>query len=62
MGEVLPIVAPSRAELWRRHQLAKSLLSHRGCTPETGALVIAVLDGEQPREIEPLGVPGGGGG
>jgi hypothetical protein len=48
VGDVLSIAVPTRAELWRRHQLVKSLLSHRGCTPETAALVLAVLDGEQP--------------
>lgn len=47
MADVLPIAVPPRAELWRRHQLVRSLLSHRGCTPETGALLLAVLDGEQ---------------
>lgn len=34
-ADVLPINTPSRAELWRRLQLARSLLAHRANTPGT---------------------------
>jgi hypothetical protein len=37
---------PSRDELWRRHQLALSVLNQRGRTAETAELVQRVLDGE----------------
>ncbi|NIJ10613.1 hypothetical protein FHU38_000957 [Saccharomonospora amisosensis] len=43
--QVIPITTPSRAELWQRNQLARSLLSHRPCSTETTRLVLAVLDG-----------------
>lgn len=45
-AQVLPITAPSRAVLWQRHQLVKSLLSHRKQTPELARLLLAVLDGD----------------
>lgn len=49
-ADVLPISVPSRAELWRRNQLARSLLSHR--KPEEAVRVaLAVLAGEQPPEV-----------
>lgn len=44
-ADVLPMNVPSRAELWRRLQLARSLLAHRASTPET-RLLQRVLDGE----------------
>lgn len=44
-ADVLPINTPSRAELWRRLQLARSLLAHRSTTPDT-RLLLRVLDGE----------------
>lgn len=49
-ADVLPINAPGRADLWRRHLLAMSLLSHRACTRETMQLVIDVLDGIVPAD------------
>jgi hypothetical protein len=45
MADVLPIAAPSRAELWRRVQLARSVLAQRPSTPDTGALALRILDG-----------------
>lgn len=36
---------PSQAELWRRHQLALSLLNQRGHTADVAALVVRVLNG-----------------
>lgn len=49
-ADVLPINVPSRAELWRRLQLARSLLSHRASTAETG-LLLRVLDGESIEDL-----------
>lgn len=46
LADVLPISAPSRAELWRRHQLALSVLDQRGTTAETAVLVRRILSGE----------------
>lgn len=43
-ADVLPITVPSRAELWRRLQLARSVLAHRG--PGQTTLLLRVLDGE----------------
>lgn len=37
---------PSQAELWRRQQLAVSLLNQRGPTADAAALVLRVLNGE----------------
>lgn len=51
-ADVLPINTPSRAELWRRHQLARSLLAHRASTPET-RLLLRVLDGEPIEDLIP---------
>lgn len=51
MADVLPIGVPSRSELWRRQQLARSLLGHRDVTPENAALIRRVLDGEQIDEL-----------
>lgn len=45
-SNVVPLGSPSRAELWARHQLALSLLSHRGCSAETAEVVARVLRGE----------------
>lgn len=46
IADVVPIGIPPRSVMWRRHQLAKSLLSHRELTKETAELVVAALDGE----------------
>lgn len=54
-AEILPISCPSRAVLWRRLQLAKSLLSHRPCTASTRAAVLAALDGEHDVVVDPGG-------
>lgn len=40
-----PLRMPTRTELWRRNQLALSVLAHRPYTPETAALVERVLRG-----------------
>lgn len=45
-ANVLPISTPSRSELWRRQQLARSLIAHRGYTRETAELVQRALDGD----------------
>jgi hypothetical protein len=45
MADVVPITAPSRAELWSRLCLAKSMLSHRAPSRDTVAVVLQVLDG-----------------
>ena len=50
-GNVLPITTPARSELWQRHQLARSLLSHRPCSPETTRLVLDILDGTLPGSV-----------
>jgi hypothetical protein len=47
---VLPINTPPRSELWQRHQLVRSLLSHRECAPEFKMLLLDVLDGKVPDE------------
>jgi hypothetical protein len=44
-ADVLPIGTPSRAELWRRLQLARAVLNHRPPGPTTGTLVLCALDG-----------------
>lgn len=47
MTEPIPIHSPSRAELWRRNQLAQSVLGHRLVEPlETRNLLLAILRGE----------------
>lgn len=45
-ADVLPITVPSRAELWLRLQLARSVLAHRPPGESTVALLRRVLDGE----------------
>lgn len=45
MADVLPIVVPGRAELWRRLQLVRSVLQQRPSTPDTAAVALRVLDG-----------------
>lgn len=45
MADVLPIGVPSRAELWRRHQLARAVLQQRPADETTNALVLRALDG-----------------
>lgn len=57
MGDVLPINTPSRSDLWRRNQLALSVLAHRAPRAETNALVRRILKGEQ---IIDLARPAGG--
>lgn len=44
-ADVVPISVPTRAELWRRNQLARSLLSHREPN-EAVRVALAVLAGE----------------
>lgn len=56
---VIPLGTPSRAELWRRSQLAVSLLNQRGPTAETAWLVRRVLLGEQVSELRAEEVPRG---
>lgn len=46
VAPVIPIVAPSRAELWGRIQLARSVLAHRPSTPENWTLLTEILNGE----------------
>ena len=47
MSEVVPIIAPSRAECWRRIRLAESILGHRSIVPEsTRQDLLLVLRGE----------------
>ncbi|WP_189059800.1 hypothetical protein [Longimycelium tulufanense] len=46
---------PSRLELWRRLQLARSVLAHRPYTPETAEVVRRVLDGEPIEALPPFG-------
>lgn len=55
---VVPISIPTRAELWRRNQLARSLLSHRP-TAEAVRAALAVLAGEpeQPDGHQPPALP-----
>lgn len=44
---VVPIIAPSRAECWRRIRLAESILGHRALVPETTRQeLLRVLRGE----------------
>lgn len=45
-AEPIPLHTPPRAELWKRNQLARSVLAHRPYTPETADLVARVLDGD----------------
>jgi hypothetical protein len=45
-ADVLPLTLPSRAELWLRLQLARSVLGHRPPGQTTVALLLRVLDGE----------------
>ena len=47
MADVVPINAPSKAELWRRNQVALSILNHRPLLPaSTAELLRQVLRGE----------------
>lgn len=44
----IPINSPSRAELWRRNQVALSILGHRTLVPVgTRDLLVAVLRGDE---------------
>lgn len=51
LADVLPISAPSRAELWRRSQLALSVLDQRGASAETAVLVRRILSGDSFDEL-----------
>ncbi|MER7009940.1 hypothetical protein ABT324_00730 [Saccharopolyspora sp. NPDC000359] len=51
-SNVLPLNAPARAELWRRNQLALSLLAHRPYTRATADLLGRVLRGEPIEDLE----------
>jgi hypothetical protein len=51
LADVLPISEPSRAELWRRHQLALSVLDQRGASTETAVLVQRILSGASLDEL-----------
>lgn len=44
-ADVIPIGVPSRAELWRRLQLARAVLNHRPADPASVTLALRVLDG-----------------
>lgn len=44
-ADVVPIGIPSRAELWRRLQLARAVLNHRPSNTDTIAVVMDVLNG-----------------
>jgi hypothetical protein len=44
---VVPIIAPSRAECWRRIRVAESILEHRTIAPDTTRReLLRVLRGE----------------
>ena len=45
-ADAVPSDAPSRAELWRRHRLALSVLNQRGATAESASVVRHILLGE----------------
>jgi len=54
MSDPIPIGIPSRTELWRRNQLALSILGHRMLVPaETRNLLLAVLRGESVAVSDP---------
>lgn len=54
MSDPIPIGRPSANELWRRNQLALSILGHRPLLPEsTKALLISVLRGESVAVSDP---------
>lgn len=56
MSEPIPINSPSRAELWRRNQLALSILGHRTILPaSTRDLLLAVLRGDEVAVTESKG-------
>lgn len=51
---VVPIIAPSRAECWRRLRLAESILAHRTIVPEsTRQELLRVLRGESVAAADP---------
>jgi hypothetical protein len=52
LADVLPISAPSRAELWRRQRLALSVLDKRGASAATAALVRQILLGASVDELK----------
>lgn len=49
---VAPLNMPARAELWRRNQLALSVLAHRPYDHDTAALLARVLRGEPTDDAE----------
>lgn len=54
MSEVTPIIAPSRAECWRRIRVAESILAHRPVLPETTRQeLLRVLRGESVAATDP---------
>lgn len=54
MTDPIPISSPSRAELWRRNQVALSILGHRTLVPGTTRdLLISVLRGESVAVSDP---------
>lgn len=56
MTEPIPINAPSRVELWRRNQVALSVLGHRALVPVTTRdLLVAILHGEDVAVAESKG-------
>jgi hypothetical protein len=44
-ADVVPIGTPSRAELWRRLQLARAVLNHRSPDAATVSIALCALDG-----------------
>lgn len=50
--EPTPLRMPSRAELWRRNQLALSVLAHRPYDRETAILIGRILRGEPTNECQ----------
>lgn len=51
MADQVPTGCPSREELWRRSQLALSVLNHRGPSTATAVLVRRILLGENFSEL-----------
>jgi hypothetical protein len=57
VDNVVPINAPSRAELWRRVRLAEAILNNRPVMPvSTAQLLLRVLRGEDTAEskLDPI--------
>jgi hypothetical protein len=54
MTDPIPICRPPAAELWRRNQLALSVLGHRPLSPvSTRDLLIRILSGESVAVSDP---------